>query len=129
MRIDRWRWGIAHFGSKRHNDDVAVEDSTYTTGRRRVAGILIVEKIVGATSLLELYLLYNCACAQLEERDIRIVRSLVGNYVNSLEMAGRSLTVCLVDDELIKWWDAPVHTPALRWNCYTEFPHSLLVKI
>ena len=200
------------------NDDVAVEDSTYTTGRRGVAGTMIVEKIVGAaaekgldlsqcanlgrqvndrtrsmgvaltsctipaagvptfkigedememgvgihgepgrqrmnmktaaeiseqmisaimddfapqgthnaiflvnglgaTPLLELYLLYDCARAQLEKRNVRIVRSLVGNYVTSLDMAGCSLTVSLVGDDLIKWWDAPVHTAALRWKC------------
>jgi dihydroxyacetone kinase-like protein len=200
------------------NDDVAVEDSTYTTGRRGVAGTLIVEKIVGAaaekgfdlaqcadlgrqvndctrsmgvaltsctvpaagaptfklgedeiemgvgihgepgrrrmnmktaaeisdimvsaimddlapqgsqnaillvnglgaTPLMELYLLYDCARAQLQKRDVRIVRSLVGNYVTSLEMAGCSLTVSLVDEDLVKLWDAPVHTAALRWNC------------
>ncbi len=200
------------------NDDVAVEDSTYTTGRRGVAGTLIVEKIVGAaaekglgltqcadlgrrvndrtrsmgvaltsctvpaagvptfdigkdememgvgihgepgrrrmnmksaseiselmisaiiddlgpqgtqnaivlvnglgaTPLLELYLLYDCARDQLEKRDVKIARSLVGNYVTSLEMAGCSLTVSIVDDDLIKWWDAPVHTAALRWHC------------
>ncbi|MGD8447268.1 MAG: dihydroxyacetone kinase subunit DhaK [Desulfobacterales bacterium] len=200
------------------NDDVAVEDSTYTTGRRGVAGTLIVEKIVGAaaekgldltqcadlgrrvndctrsmgvaltsctvpaagvptfnigedememgvgihgepgrkrmnmrsaaeiselmisaimddlepqgtqnaivlvnglgaTPLLELYLLYDCVRVQLEKRDVKIARSLVGNYVTSLEMAGCSLTVSIVDDDLIKWWDDPVHTAALRWQC------------
>lgn len=200
------------------NDDVAVEDSTYTTGRRGVAGTMIVEKIVGAaaengfdlaqcadlgrqvndrtrsmgvaltsctvpaagtptfqigddememgvgihgepgrrrmsmkpaseisdlmvsaimddlapkgpqdaivlvnglgaTPLMELYLLYDCARAQLKKRNVRIVRSLVGNYVTSLEMAGCSFTVSLVDEELVKWWDAPVHTAALRWHC------------
>ena len=72
---------------------------------------------LGATPLLELYLLYDSARAQLEKKDIRIVRSLVGNYVTSLDMAGCSLTVSLVDDDLIKWWDAPVHTAALRWKC------------
>ncbi len=200
------------------NDDVAVEDSTYTTGRRGVAGTVIVEKIVGAaaenglglaqcadlgrqvngrtrsigvaltsctvpaagkptfqigddelemgvgihgepgrsrmsmksaseisdlmvsaimddlapkdsqdaivlvnglgaTPLMELYLLYDCARTQLEKRNVRIVRSLVGNYVTSLEMAGCSFTVSLVDEDLVKLWDAPVHTAALRWNC------------
>jgi dihydroxyacetone kinase-like protein len=200
------------------NDDVAVEDSTYTTGRRGVAGTVIVEKIVGAaaengfdlsrcadlgrqvndrtrsmgvaltsctvpaageptfqigedeiemgvgihgepgrrrmnlktaseisdimvsaimddlapkdaqdaivlvnglgaTPLMELYLLYDCARAQLEKRNVRLVRSLVGNYVTSLEMAGCSFTVSLVDEELVRLWDAPVHTAALRWNC------------
>ncbi len=200
------------------NDDVAVEDSTYTTGRRGVAGTVIVEKIVGAaaengfdvsgcadlgrkvndrtrsmgvaltsctvpaageptfqigedeiemgvgihgepgrrrmsmktaseisdimvsaimddlapkdaqdaivivnglgaTPLMELYLLYDCARAQLEKRNVRLVRSLVGNYVTSLEMAGCSFTVSLVDEELVRLWDAPVHTAALRWSC------------
>ena len=200
------------------NDDVAVEDSTYTTGRRGVAGTVIVEKIVGAaaengfalaqctdlgrqvndctrsmgvaltsctvpaagsptfqigddememgvgihgepgrrrmsmktaseisdlmisaiiddlaakgsqdaifivnglgaTPLMELYLLYDCARALLQKRNVRIVRSLVGNYVTSLEMAGCSFTVSLANQDLIKWWDAPVHTAALRWNC------------
>jgi dihydroxyacetone kinase-like protein len=200
------------------NDDVAVEDSTYTTGRRGVAGTVVVEKIVGAaaengldlarcadlgrqvndrtrsmgvaltsctvpaagaptfqigedeiemgvgihgepgrrrmnmktaseisdimvsaimddlatedpqdaivlvnglgaTPLMELYLLYDCAREQLAKRNVRIVRSLVGNYVTSLEMAGCSFTVSLVDDELVKLWDAPVHTAALRWSC------------
>lgn len=200
------------------NDDVAVEDSTYTTGRRGVAGTVIVEKIVGAaaengftlaqcadlgrqvndrtrsmgvaltsctvpaagaptfqigddememgvgihgepgrrrmsmktaseisdlmisaiiddlaakgsqdaifivnglgaTPLMELYLLYDCARALLQKRNVRIIRSLVGNYVTSLEMAGCSFTVSLANQDLIKWWDAPVHTAALRWNC------------
>jgi dihydroxyacetone kinase-like protein len=198
------------------NDDVAVEDSLYTTGRRGVAGTLIVEKIVGAaaeqgadlpalkmlgdrvngrtrsmgvaltsctvpaagkptfdigadememgvgihgepgrrrvklkpaheiaeemvaaiagdlgaaaqgnaillvngfgaTPAMELYLVYNDARTLLATRGIAIVRSLVGSYVTSLDMAGCSITVTLADDELIRLWDAPVHTPALRW--------------
>jgi dihydroxyacetone kinase-like protein len=47
---------------------------------------------------------------------VRIARSLVGNYVTSLDMAGASITVCRVDDELARLWDAPVRTPALRWG-------------
>jgi len=197
------------------NDDVAVEDSLYTTGRRGVAGTLIVEKILGAaaeegkdlgalkklgdrvnghtrsmgvaltsctvpaagkptfaigsdememgvgihgepgrrrvklkpareiademvgaiagdlgsggdaillvngfggTPAMELYLVYNDARALLEKRGIKIARSLVGNYVTSLDMAGCSITVTLADDEMVKLWDAPVHTAALRWG-------------
>jgi dihydroxyacetone kinase-like protein len=197
------------------NDDVAVEDSLYTTGRRGVAGTLVVEKIVGAaaeegadlatlkalgervnkatrsmgvaltsctvpaagkpmfeigdgemefgvgihgepgrrrdalrsadeisaeicaaiaddfdevsgkegllfingfggTPLMELYLMYNSARAALEARGISITRSLVGNYVTSLDMAGCSVTLTLLDDELTHLWDRPVHTAALR---------------
>ncbi len=200
------------------NDDVAVEDSTYTTGRRGVAGTLVVEKIVGAaaeegvdlstcqalgqrvnersasmgvalssctvpaagkptfeladdeiemgvgihgepgrertnlgtadeiakqliepiledlkptdgeralllvngfggTPLMELTLMYAAAEKAMSHSGVNIVRSLVGNYVTSLEMAGCSLTVTLLDDEAVGYWDAPVHTAALRWGC------------
>jgi dihydroxyacetone kinase-like protein len=199
------------------NDDVAVEDSLYTTGRRGVAGTLVVEKIVGAaaeqgraladlkalgdrvnaatrsmgvaltsctvpaagkptfeigdgemefgvgihgepgrrrerlkpayeiadeistaivndlggahgsnallfvngfggTPLMELYLMYSNARALFERKGIRIVRSLVGSYVTSLDMAGCSITLSMLDDETAKLWDAPVHTAALRWG-------------
>jgi phosphoenolpyruvate---glycerone phosphotransferase subunit DhaK len=202
--------------SVRTNDDVAVEDSLYTTGRRGVAGTLVVEKIVGAaaeggmdlpslktlgdsvnartrsmgvaltsctvpaagkptfeigvdememgvgihgepgrkrvkitsadaiveemmgaildefagkkgdalllvngfggTPLMELYLVYESALKQLEKRGLKAARSLVGSYVTSLDMAGCSLTVSLLDEETMRLWDAPVHTPALRWG-------------
>jgi phosphoenolpyruvate---glycerone phosphotransferase subunit DhaK len=197
------------------DDDVAVETSTYSTGRRGVAGTLIVEKIVGAaaeegrsladlkalgdrvnarmrsmgvalssctvpaagkptfmlgeyememgvgihgepgrrrvkltsadaiademvgavagdlaasgdaillvngfggTPLMELYLMYHAARTRLEQRGIAVRRSLVGTFVTSLEMAGCSITVSLLDDEIARLWDAPVHTAALRWG-------------
>lgn len=198
------------------NDDVAVENSSYTTGRRGVAGTLVVEKIVGAaaeeerdlaalkalgekvnaatrsmgvaltsctvpaagkptfdigddemefgvgihgepgrrrdklksadaiaeeivgailsdfgnaargeallfvngfggTPAMELYVVYNSARKLLEAKGIRIARSLVGSYVTSLDMAGCSITVTMLDAETTKLWDAPVHTSALRW--------------
>ncbi|MEM7024437.1 MAG: dihydroxyacetone kinase subunit DhaK [Pseudomonadota bacterium] len=199
------------------NDDVAVEDSTFTTGRRGVAGTVLVEKIVGAaaeagadlaackalgdrvnsangsmgvaltsctvpaagsptfaigedememgvgihgepgrrrvklesadaiatelvgeicaslnpasgervllhvngfggTPLMELYLVFHAAMAQCRARDLNVTRSLVGNYTTSLEMAGCSITICKLDDEMIRLWDAPVHTAGLRWG-------------
>jgi dihydroxyacetone kinase-like protein len=199
------------------NDDVAVDNSTYTTGRRGVAGTMIVEKIVGAaaeegrdldalkalgdktnahtrsmgvaltsctvpaagkptfelsadememgvgihgepgrrrvklkpadaivqemvdaivgdlgaaargealqlvngfggTPLMELYILYHAAHGLLAKAGVRVARSLVGNYVTSLEMAGGSVTVTMLDSELKRLWDAPVHTAALRWG-------------
>lgn len=199
------------------NDDVAVENSSYTTGRRGVAGTLVVEKIVGAaaeegrdltalkalgekvngatrsmgvaltsctvpaagkptfeigddemefgvgihgepgrrrdklksadaiaeeivhaivadlgdmakgeallfvngfggTPAMELYVVYNSARKLLEAKGIRITRSLVGSYVTSLDMAGCSITVTMLDDETTTLWDAPVHTSALRWG-------------
>jgi dihydroxyacetone kinase-like protein len=52
----------------------------------------------------------------LDGRGIEIGRSLVGSYVTSLDMAGASITLLTLDDDLIGWWDAPVQTPALRWG-------------
>jgi dihydroxyacetone kinase-like protein len=199
------------------NDDVAVENSSYTTGRRGVAGTLVVEKIVGAaaeqglalkalkalgerangatrsmgvaltsctvpaagkptfdigdgemefgvgihgepgrrrdalknadaiaeeicaaisgdlggrakgpallfvngfggTPLMELYLMYNSARKIFEKRGVTVTRSLVGSYVTSLDMAGCSITLTMLDDEMTTLWDAPVHTAALRWG-------------
>jgi phosphoenolpyruvate---glycerone phosphotransferase subunit DhaK len=70
----------------------------------------------GGTPSMELYLMYNAALARLEKRGFRIRRSLVGSYVTSLEMAGCSITVSLLDAETTALWDAPVHTAALRWG-------------
>jgi dihydroxyacetone kinase-like protein len=199
------------------NDDVAVENSSYTTGRRGVAGTLVVEKIVGAaaeqgmalpdlkalgervnaatrsmgvaltsgtvpaagkptfeigdgemefgvgihgepgrrrdalksadaiaeevcaaiagdlgnrakgpallfvngfggTPSMELYLMYNSARRMFEKQGVTVVRSLVGSYVTSLDMAGCSITLAMLDDETAALWDAPVHTAALRWG-------------
>jgi dihydroxyacetone kinase-like protein len=69
----------------------------------------------GGTPLIELYLLYHCASQLLEGKGLKVVRSLVGNYTTSLEMAGASLTVTMMDEEAKSLWDAPVHTAALRW--------------
>ena len=199
------------------NDDVAVENSSYSTGRRGVAGTLVVEKIVGAaaeegrdlaslkalgervnaqtrsmgvaltsctvpaagkptfqigddelemgvgihgepgrrrvkmmsadaiaaeilrsvigdlgasaqgeallfvngfggTPLIELYLMYHAVRRILDRSAVRVVRSLVGSYVTSLDMAGCSVTLSMFDDERKRLWDAPVHTAALRWG-------------
>jgi phosphoenolpyruvate---glycerone phosphotransferase subunit DhaK len=199
------------------NDDVAVENSSYTTGRRGVAGTLVVEKIVGAaaeqgmalkplkalgervngatrsmgvaltsctvpaagkptfdigdgemefgvgihgepgrrrdtlksadaiaeeicaailgdlggrakgpallfingfggTPLMELYLMYNSARNIFENNGVTVTRSLVGSYVTSLDMAGCSITLLKLDDEMLRYWDAPVDTPGLRWG-------------
>jgi phosphoenolpyruvate---glycerone phosphotransferase subunit DhaK len=199
------------------NDDVAVENSTYTTGRRGVAGTMIVERIVGAaaergdnlaqlkalgdavnkstasmgvaltsctvpaaggptfqigadememgvgihgepgrrrvkltnaddiaaeltgavlkdlslarghevillvngfggTPLMELYVMVNAVNKVLEGAGVKPVRVLTGSYVTSLEMAGCSITVSASDDAILKLWDSPVHTAALRWG-------------
>jgi dihydroxyacetone kinase-like protein len=71
----------------------------------------------GGTPLMELYLLYDLAAAFWQKRGVRISRSLVGNFTTSLDMAGASITLTLLDEELTRLWDAPVHTAALRWGC------------
>ena len=70
---------------------------------------------MGGTPLLELYVVYNELVRQCKDRGITISRNLVGSYITSLEMAGTSITLLKLDDELKKHWDAPVRTPALRW--------------
>lgn len=69
-----------------------------------------------ATPLMELYVLYNTARRLLQEEGVNVSRSLVGNYTTALDMAGASVTVCLLDDEITRHWDTPVHTAALRWG-------------
>jgi dihydroxyacetone kinase-like protein len=71
---------------------------------------------LGGTPLIELYVVYNELAKQLADRGLTIARNLVGNYITSLEMAGVSITLVELDDELTALWDAPVHTPALRWG-------------
>jgi phosphoenolpyruvate---glycerone phosphotransferase subunit DhaK len=71
---------------------------------------------LGATPLIELYLMYNEVAKILSGKGITPVRSLVGPYITSLDMAGCSVTLLRADDELLGLWDAPVKTPALRWG-------------
>jgi dihydroxyacetone kinase-like protein len=71
---------------------------------------------LGGTPTIELYVIYNELAKLLEAAGITATRSLVGDYITSLEMAGASITLLKLDDELTELWDAPVHTPALRWG-------------
>jgi phosphoenolpyruvate---glycerone phosphotransferase subunit DhaK len=71
---------------------------------------------MGGTPLIELYIVFDALHRILHAKQITIARNLVGNYITSLDMAGCSITLVRLDDELTKYWDAPVHTPALRWG-------------
>jgi phosphoenolpyruvate---glycerone phosphotransferase subunit DhaK len=84
-------------------------------GRARGEAILVINGF-GATPLSELYLMYDAVRRLLEPAGTIVARSLVGNFVTSLDMAGCSVTVSMLDDEMKRLWDAPVHTPALRWG-------------
>ncbi|MEU2350388.1 dihydroxyacetone kinase subunit DhaK [Modestobacter sp. NPDC049651] len=79
-------------------------------------GVLAFVNGMGATPLLELYLMYGEIAAVLEKAGVTVARSLVGNYITSLDMAGCSVTLLKVDEDLLRLWDAPVRTPALRWG-------------
>lgn len=78
--------------------------------------VLLLVNGMGATPLLELYIAAREASLLLDDRGIEVSRHLVGNYVTSLDMAGVSVTLLRLDDELTALWDAPVDTPALRWD-------------
>jgi len=71
---------------------------------------------MGATPLLELFIVYRRLAELLEDRGLRVVRRLVGSYITSLDMAGCSVTLLKVDQDLLRLWDAPVATPALTWG-------------
>ncbi|MCT9871253.1 dihydroxyacetone kinase subunit DhaK [Paenarthrobacter aurescens] len=78
--------------------------------------VLLFVNGMGGTPQSELYIVYRRAAQVLAERGATVERSLVGNYVTSLEMQGCSISVLRLDDELTRLWDAPVHTAALRWG-------------
>jgi dihydroxyacetone kinase-like protein len=78
--------------------------------------VLVFTNGMGGTPQLELYLLHGEIERALRAAGVEPVRRLVGSYITSLEMAGASLTLLNLDDELTSLWDAPVHTPALRWG-------------
>ncbi|SDF98880.1 dihydroxyacetone kinase, N-terminal domain [Lentzea fradiae] len=92
--------------------DPILEDLPFASGDR----VLLFTNSMGGTPLIELYLAHGIAEQLLADRGITVERRLVGPYITSLEMQGMSLTLLKVDDEMLELWDAPVHTPALRWG-------------
>jgi dihydroxyacetone kinase-like protein len=92
--------------------DAVVSDRQPADG----AEVLAFVNGMGGTPQIELYLLYGEVERALRDRGLTPARQLVGSYITSLEMAGASLTLLELDDELRELWDAPVHTPALRWG-------------
>ena len=78
--------------------------------------VIVMVNGLGATPLIELYLMYGEVKALLDAAGIRVARNLVGSYITSLEMAGCSVTLLKADDELLRLWDAPVKTAGLRWG-------------
>ena len=89
-----------------------IEDIPFKSGDN----VLLFVNSMGGTPAIELYVVYRKAHEKLTKAGIKVTRNLVGPYITSLEMAGTSITVLKLDDQLTKLWDAPVHTPALRWG-------------
>ena len=92
--------------------DAIVDDRPLARGSE----VLAIVNGLGATPLLELYIVFNTVSELLRGRGVTVARTLVGNYVTSLDMAGFSLTLTEVDKELLTLWDAPVVTAGLRWG-------------
>lgn len=84
-------------------------------GPQAGAPCLLLVNGFGGTPAMELYVMVHAARRILAGRGITALRHLTGSYVTSLDMAGCSLTLSVLDDELSALWDAPVQTPALRW--------------
>ena len=78
--------------------------------------VLVFVNSMGGTPLAELYVIYRRVVQLLDEGGVRVARHLVGPLITSLEMQGASVTILRLDDEKTRLWDAPVHTPALRWG-------------
>jgi dihydroxyacetone kinase-like protein len=78
--------------------------------------VLLFVNGMGGTPLVELYIVYRKAYEIATKHGLKVVRNLIGPYITSLEMAGTSITMLKMDDQLLKLWDAPVHTPGLRWG-------------
>jgi dihydroxyacetone kinase-like protein len=92
--------------------DPVVSDLPYQQGDSVIAFV----NGMGGTPLIELYVMYYEVRKLLDRAGITVARSLVGDYITSLEMAGCSVTLLKVDDDMVRLWDAPVNTPGLRWR-------------
>jgi phosphoenolpyruvate---glycerone phosphotransferase subunit DhaK len=106
----------APLGSAAEIADIMVEAVTTDLAAKSGANVLVFVNGMGGTPLIELYLLYGEVESRLRKAGLRPARNLVGSYITSLEMAGASLTLLELDDAMTALWDAPVHTPALRWG-------------
>ncbi len=92
--------------------DAVCSDIPYKNGDE----VICMVNGMGATPLMELYLFYNSVENIAEKKGLKIVRNLVGNYVTSIDMAGVSISMIRVNEEILQLWDYPVHTAALRWG-------------
>jgi dihydroxyacetone kinase-like protein len=121
---DEIEWGVGIHGEPgraRQSMAAAPELAERLVGPLVADGLPAGDAIVmlsglGATPLIELYAMLAEVVPLLEAVGVRTVRTLVGNTITALDMAGCLLTVLPVDAELLAYWDAPVETAALRWG-------------
>lgn len=92
--------------------DKTLTDEPFKRGDKVIAFV----NSMGGTPVSELYAVYRKLDEICKDKDIEIVRNLIGPYITSLEMAGMSITLMKTDDEILRFWDAPVKTPGLRWG-------------
>ena len=92
--------------------DIEVVDPAFEEGDKVIAFV----NSMGGTPVSELYAVYGKLDEVCKDFGVEIVRNLIGPYITSLEMQGMSITLLKVDDEILKFWDAPVNTPGLRWG-------------
>jgi len=93
-----------------------VEEEMTDTPFQRGDRVIAFVNSMGGTPLSELYIVYKTLEEICRDKGLVIVRNLIGPYITSLEMQGCSITLLKMDDELLELWDAPVHTPSLRWG-------------
>lgn len=92
--------------------DVEIVDAPLKKGDKVIAFV----NSMGGTPVSELYAVYGKLVELCNAFGVEIVRNLIGPYITSLEMQGMSITLLKADDEILKFWDAPVNTPGLRWG-------------
>lgn len=92
--------------------DLKLTDEPFKEGDKVIAFV----NSMGGTPVSELYVVYRKLIEICDSRGIMVVRNLIGPYITSLEMQGISITLLKADDEILKFWDAPVKTPGLRWG-------------
>ncbi len=92
--------------------DMELVDQPFQSGDQVIAFV----NSMGGTPVSELYAIYRKLAEVCQQNGLTIVRNLIGPYITSLEMQGCSITLLKVDEEILRFWDAPVNTPGLRWG-------------
>jgi phosphoenolpyruvate---glycerone phosphotransferase subunit DhaK len=93
-----------------------VEKTVITPAFKSGDKMIVLVNGMGSTPNAELFPVFGKLLEICNSKNIAIARNLIGSYITSLDMQGFSLTLVKADAEILKFWDAPVLTPALRWK-------------